>query len=134
MLKARFHDAVTDVLREGDRAYLNMGSFSLQKEGVAGLEADVSFYLDDLEGIGPIVDLAEMRAPDLAIEIDLTSQTDVDRYLPFAVPEVWIYKRGKMTIYCLSDGEYRVSDTSQWFSLSELERILAAVHDIDPYS
>jgi Uma2 family endonuclease len=30
------------------------------------------------------------RSPDLAIEIDLTSHTDVNRYVPFAVREVWI--------------------------------------------
>ncbi len=30
--------------------------------------------------------------PDLAIEIDLTSFTDVNDYFPLAVPEVWVYK------------------------------------------
>ena len=132
VLKARFHDAVTDVLRASKRSYLNVGSFTLQKEGVAGVEADVSYYLDNLKGIRPIIDLAEMRAPDLAIEIDLTSHTDVSRYLPFSVPEIWIYENSKLTIHRIDDEAYREVELSRWFKDYEVKRILDSVQEIDP--
>ena len=37
--------------------------------------------------------------PDLAIETDVTSKTTLDAYEAIAVPELWIYDSGKLTIY-----------------------------------
>ncbi len=52
--------------------------------------------------------------PDLAIETDVTSKTtiDIDAYEAIAVPEVWIYDYGKMTIYLLREGKYVESEFS----------------------
>jgi Uma2 family endonuclease len=38
-------------------------------------------------------------SPDLVIEIDVTSYTDINDYLPYKVPEVWLFKKGELLIY-----------------------------------
>jgi Uma2 family endonuclease len=39
--------------------------------------------------------------PDLVIEIDVTSYSDVQDYLPHRVLEVWLFKRQQILIYQL---------------------------------
>jgi Uma2 family endonuclease len=53
--------------------------------------------------------------PDLAIEIDVTSFTSELDFLPYSVPEVWILKKSRLTIYQLVDGKYEVSENSRYF-------------------
>ena len=53
--------------------------------------------------------------PDLAIEIDVTSFTSELDFLPFKVPEVWLFKKYQLTIYQLIAGKYEISETSRYF-------------------
>ncbi|MEL7315431.1 MAG: hypothetical protein AAFN08_10795 [Cyanobacteria bacterium J06559_3] len=45
----------------------------------------------------------------------MTSITDIEDYVPFAVPEVWIYKSGALKIYQFEGDAYREANTSQCF-------------------
>jgi Uma2 family endonuclease len=64
--------------------------------------------------------------PDLAIETDVTSKTTLDAYEAIAVPELWIYDSGKLTIYFLKDGSYVKSDTSPTFPNIPVTQIIPA--------
>jgi Uma2 family endonuclease len=53
--------------------------------------------------------------PDLAIEIDLTSTTQISAYRDLGVTEIWQYKSNKLAIFVLSEGEYIESNVSSLF-------------------
>ena len=53
--------------------------------------------------------------PDLAIEIDLTSRTQLDNYQILGVPELWRYGRRGLQIHVLQAEQYIESDVSPTF-------------------
>jgi Uma2 family endonuclease len=44
--------------------------------------------------------------PNLAIEVDVTSKTQLDAYKALGVPELWRYEDGKLQINIRYDGKY----------------------------
>ena len=82
-----------------------------------GIEPDYCFYIDNC---GAIIGKDRIAwgvepAPDLVIEIDVTSYTDLDDYLPYPVPEVWLFKKNKLRIYDLQKELYVESSVSRYF-------------------
>lgn len=69
----------------------------------SGIEPDYCFYIDNWAAISgkDRINWGVDPSPDLAIEIDVTSYTDVNDYLPYRVPEVWLLKKNRLTIYSL---------------------------------
>jgi len=61
--------------------------------------------------------------PDLVVEIDVTNYTDVEDYAAYNVPEVWLWKRGKLEIYGLQNREYKARSRSQYFPELEISAI-----------
>jgi hypothetical protein len=45
----------------------------------------------------------------------VTSFTSEQYFLPYSVPEVWILKKSRLTIYQLVDGKYETSVNSRYF-------------------
>jgi Uma2 family endonuclease len=82
-----------------------------------GIEPDDSFYIQNhLQMIGKQkIDLTIDPPPDLVIEIDVTSKTQLDAYLALAVPEVWRYEDDKLYINILQNGKYIESEVSPNF-------------------
>ncbi|MCT7996294.1 Uma2 family endonuclease [Laspinema olomoucense] len=83
----------------------------------SGIEPDQCFYIQNqtqMRGKRRI-DLSIDPPPDLAIEVDVTSKTQMDAYLSLRVPELWIYARGELKIYTLNSGEYQQVTTSPTF-------------------
>lgn len=70
------------------------------------------------------VDLTTDPAPDLALEIDLTSRTELDAYEALEVPELWIYADGKLKINLLREGKYIESQASLTFPNIEVIKII----------
>ncbi|WP_333332564.1 Uma2 family endonuclease [Microcoleus sp. LAD1_D3] len=62
--------------------------------------------------------------PDLVIEVDVTSYTDLDDYLPYQVPEVWLFKKNKLIIYDLQNDRYVESSVSRYFPNFNLSEIV----------
>ncbi|WP_292701553.1 MULTISPECIES: Uma2 family endonuclease [unclassified Nostoc] len=54
-------------------------------------------------------------SPDLVVEIDITSYTDVNDYLPYRVPEVWLFRKNQLVIYRLQGDRYTVESSSRYF-------------------
>ncbi len=53
--------------------------------------------------------------PDLAIEIDLTSRTQLANYRVLGVKEVWRFDGKELSISILQEGEYVQAETSDCF-------------------
>ncbi len=94
---------------------------------IGGLEPDYSFYVDNwAAALGKDrIDWSIEPPPDLALEIDVTSYTDVNDYLVYRVPEVWLYKKNKLMIYALETNSYKLVSNSRYFPNFNVEEIIA---------
>lgn len=98
-----------------------------RREMAAGIEPDDCFYIQNAARMvgKQRVDLATDPPPDLAIEIDVTSTTQIDAYAALGVPELWRYSDGKLEIFVFQSGVYLPVETSPTFpNLPVLEGIL----------
>lgn len=109
-------DFVKAILDAGDRDFLALTPITLRREGQSGIEPDYCFYIENLAAIAgrDRLDLNHDPPPDLAIEVDVTSYTDIADYLPFHVPEVWILQGETVVIYHLEGDRYLSQTTSRY--------------------
>jgi Uma2 family endonuclease len=118
-------DIVKILLKRTDRRYEPFGSTTFKREGTAGVEPDACFYIQNYQRMISRRRLqADDPPPDLAIETDVTSKTTLDAYEAIALPEVWIYDSGKLTIHVLGDGKYVESDSSPTFPQLPLTQVI----------
>jgi Uma2 family endonuclease len=106
------------LLEELDLPWESLGSSTFKNSRMqTGIEPDDCFYLKNCQAImgKKRLDLTIDPPPDLAIEIDLTSPTQLSAYEALGVPEIWRYQQGKLAIFILIDGHYLASDTSSLF-------------------
>jgi len=92
----------------------------------AGIEPDDCFYIQNYRAVTGMqrIDLDVDPVPDLAIEVDLTSQTQVSAYEALGVAEIWRIRNDRLEINLLQDGKYVSSATSKIFpSLPIIEGI-----------
>ncbi|MBW4482060.1 MAG: Uma2 family endonuclease [Tildeniella torsiva UHER 1998/13D] len=110
-------DLVKVLLRKTGQDWQGYGVMTLRKRGVPGVEPDASFYIQNRQAVlgKQRLDLDIDPPPDLALETDLTSITRIEDYEPFAVPEVWIYKAGRLATYRFVAGRYAEQNESQLF-------------------
>lgn len=110
-------DLVKVLLRKTGQDWQGYGVMTLRKSGIPGVEPDASFYIQNWQAVlgKPRLDLDIDPPPDLALETDLTSITRIEDYVPFAVPEVWIYKAGRLTLYRFVTGRYLEQEESPIF-------------------
>ena len=88
-----------------------------RKSMLEGIEPDECFYIQNYARmIGKKrIDLSIDPPPDLAIEVDLTSKTQLDAYEALGVPEIWRYENNKLMINMLGNGKYVASEISPTF-------------------
>ena len=86
---------------------------------MSGAEPDECFYLNNIDLVHgkKRLDLATDPAPDLVVEIDVTSssQNRLQVYADLGVAEIWIYDGESLVIQQLRNGVYSTSQTSQFF-------------------
>lgn len=84
-------------LREQGIRFYGHGSMRLRKTGRAGSEPDQSYCLE-----------TDKKTPDLLIEVIVTSGSidKLNMYRVLKIPEVWFWKKGKLSVYGLQDREY----------------------------
>jgi Uma2 family endonuclease len=117
-------DIVKTLLECQDRNYEAFTPITMELPDVGGIELDYCFYIDNWQAaVGKDrIDWKVDLPPDLAIEIDVTSFTSELDFLPFNVPEVWLFKKYQLKIYQLVAGKYEISQSSRYFpniSISE---------------
>ncbi|MEA5619888.1 Uma2 family endonuclease [Cronbergia sp. UHCC 0137] len=111
-------DIVKILLNQKNINYDSLGSITLKNEKMTqGVEPDSCFYIQNQAlVIGKNrLDLNIDPPPDLAIEIDLTSRTQLENYQILGVPELWRYGKKGLQINILQSGKYVESDFSPIF-------------------
>ena len=110
-------DIVKALLDHLDQDYEAFTPVTLELPEEGGIEPDYCFYIDNWE-----VAAGKQRInwqvdppPDLVIEVDVTSFTQVEDYLSYRIPEVWLLKQQTLQIYHLQAGAYVVRSDSRYF-------------------
>jgi Uma2 family endonuclease len=118
-------DIVKILLKAKDIRYQPFGSTTFKRQGVAGVEPDACFYIQNYQQmIGHRRLQPNDPPPDLAIETDVTSKTTLDAYEAIGVPELWVYDSGNISIYLLKEGKYIKSNTSPSFEDIAITQII----------
>ena len=97
------------LLEELDWEWESLGSSTFKTKSMkAGIEPDDCFYIKNYAAmIGKKrLDMSIDPPPDIAIEVDLTSNTQISAYEALAVAEIWRYANGKLSIRLLREGKY----------------------------
>lgn len=116
--KVLLADLVKILLKSQKQRWEPLGSTTFKREGMkAGIEPDDCFYIQNYKAVigKNRLDLTVDPPPDLALETDLTSKTELDAYAALGVPELWIYQAGKLKINLLQQSKYVESQTSLTF-------------------
>jgi Uma2 family endonuclease len=117
---------VETLLEYQERNYEAFTPITMDLPEVSGIEPDYCFYINNWQvAMGKDrINWQQELPPDLAIEIDVTSYTSASDFLPYKVPEVWLLKKNRLTIYQLKDGDYEVCESSLYFSGLILQDII----------
>ncbi|MEG4205051.1 Uma2 family endonuclease [Microcoleus sp. Pol7_A1] len=111
-------DMVKILLETRQIAFESLGSTTLKNERMSqAVEPDTCFYIQNQAAVigKNRLDMSIDPPPDLAIEIDLTSRTQLDNYQILGVPELWRYARRGLQINVLQAEQYIESDVSPTF-------------------
>jgi Uma2 family endonuclease len=119
-------DIVKVFLDYQKKEYDAFTSITMDLPEESGVESDYCFYIDNWEAVSgkERIDWQQDPPPDLVIEVAVTSYTDIADYLPYRVPEVWIWKRKVLTIYQLQDDDYVVQMFSRLFPTFDLQNLI----------
>lgn len=117
-------DVVKVLLDYLGQEYEAFTPITLELPEASGIEPDYCFYIENWEAIAgkDRINWGVDPFPDLAIEVDITSYTDINDYLPYKIPEVWLV-RNQVVIYQLQGDRYIQNNTSRYFpniNVSEL--------------
>lgn len=110
-------DVIKAILDYLDKEYEAFTPITMKLPQRSGIEPDYCFYINNWQAVSgkKRIDWEIEPAPDLVVEIDITSYTDVNDYLLYRVPEVWLFKNDNITIYSLQNEQYIVSNQSCYF-------------------
>jgi Uma2 family endonuclease len=117
-IKVLISNLLVVLLEELDLPWESVGSSTFKNSRMkTGIEPDDCFYLTNCQAIigKKRLDLEIDPPPDLAIEVDLTSPTQLSAYEALAVPEIWRYQQGTLVIFILTEGHYLESTVSSLF-------------------
>ncbi|MBE9117832.1 Uma2 family endonuclease [Lusitaniella coriacea LEGE 07157] len=116
--KEMIGDIVKILLEAQQIAFESLGSTTLKNERMTqAVEPDTCFYIQNQAAVigKNRLDMSIDPPPDLAIEIDLTSRTQLDNYRILGVPELWRYRQQELQIHILQGGQYVESNSSSAF-------------------
>jgi Uma2 family endonuclease len=115
-IKVLIGDLLKIILDELNLEWESLGSSTFKNQNMkAGIEPDDCFYIQNYAAIlgKNRLDLSIDPVPDLAIEVDLTSSTQLNAYEALGVSEIWRYKDGRLAINLFQAGKYIQSATSR---------------------
>ncbi|MFB2973909.1 Uma2 family endonuclease [Aerosakkonema sp. BLCC-F183] len=119
-------DIIKVLLDLAGREYDSFTPVTIQLPEESGIEPDYCFYIDNWQAVSgkERIDWANDPPPDLVLEIDVTSYSDVNDYLPYRVPEVWLFRNKKLLVYQLQGDEYIEVDKSRYFPNINLQDVI----------
>lgn len=123
---------VTTLLDSMDCEYDAFTPVTMELPEESGIEPDYCFYIDNWEAVSgkERIDWRVDPPPDLVLEIDITSYSDVNDYLPYRVPEVWLFRQNQLAIYQLQTTEYSLSNHSRYFPEIDLSKLIIQYRQI----
>ncbi|MGP1385353.1 MAG: Uma2 family endonuclease [Thainema sp.] len=110
-------DLVKCLLRHQGQDWEGFDPITLKRFQQKGIEPDQCFYIQNRQAVlgKDRVNLEYDPPPDLALEIDLTSLTQIEDYEDIGVPEVWVYRERTLHIYVLDGERYGEREESPLF-------------------
>ena len=110
-------DIVKVLLEHQNRNYEAFTPITMELPEVGGIEPDYCFYINNWQAVigKDRINWQIDPPPDLVIEIDVTSFTSATDFLPYNVPEVWLFKDNQLIIHQLQASQYQVSEHSYYF-------------------
>ncbi|MGC1394755.1 MAG: Uma2 family endonuclease [Coleofasciculaceae cyanobacterium] len=119
-------DVVKVLLDHLEIDYTAFTPITMELPEASGIEPDYCFYIDNWAAVAgkDRINWQVDPAPDLVIEIDVTSYTDVKDFLPYRVPEVWLYKKNRLLIYGLQGDSYLLKTNSSYFPNINLSEVI----------
>ncbi|MEH2393177.1 MAG: Uma2 family endonuclease [Nostoc sp.] len=104
-----------------EQRYDSFTPITMNLPEISGIEPDYCFYIENWRAVVGKKRMDWQSAPpDLAIEIDVTSYTNINDYLPSRVPEVWILKSNRLLIYRLLLESYVLTESSYFPNVREI--------------
>lgn len=125
-------DMIKVLLDYNGREYDSFTPVTMELPEESGIEPDYCFYIDNWEAVSgkERIDWRVDPPPDLVLEIDVTSYSDVNDYLPYRVPEIWLFRRNQLAIYQLQTTEYLLSTHSRYFPDIDLQELIIKYRQI----
>ena len=130
--KSLISDAIKILLEELEIDCECFGSTTFKRQEMGyGIEPDECFYIKNHQVMvgKERLDLATDPPPDLALEIDATSKTQLEAYLELGVPELWIYEGNELKIYILESNQYQQQAISPTFSQLPIPSLMTELLD-----
>ncbi len=120
-------DIIKVLLDDSGREYDAFTPVTMDLLEESGIEPDYCFYIDHWEAISgkERIDWRNDPPPDLVLEIDVTSYSNVNDYLPYQVPEVWLFRKQQLWIYELQAAEYGLRTNSRYFPNISVQDVIA---------
>lgn len=120
---------ITTLLDHVQREFDAFTPITMELPEESGIEPDYCFYIDNwqaVSGKNRIIWTVD-PPPDLVLEIDVTSYTDINDYLPYQVPEIWLYKQKQLLIYQLQQNSYLLQSYSHHFPNFDIHEIVEQI-------
>ncbi len=107
-----------------EQRYDSFTPITMSLPSVSGIEPDFCFYIENWKSVvgKSRIDWLNDPPPDLVIEVDVTSYTNVNDYLPYKVPEVWLLKNKQLSVYRLQGENYAITESSYFPNVREIVR------------
>jgi Uma2 family endonuclease len=124
-------DLVKALLRHEGKEWEAFTPITLKRLRRQGVEPDYCFYIQGREQIlgKERIDLEVDPAPDLVIEVDLTSMTKAEDYEAIGAKELWIYRREQLLIYEFDGQKYQERSGSCQFPEYDVRALMVRYVD-----
>ena len=105
-----------------EQRYDSFTPITMSLPEVSGIEPDFCFYIENWRSVvgKNRIDWHNDPPPDLVIEVDVTSYTNINDYLPYEVPEVWLLKNKQLLVYRLQGENYLITESSYFPNVREI--------------
>jgi Uma2 family endonuclease len=119
-------DIAKALLDHQGREYDSFTPITMELPEKSGIEPDYCFYIDNWPAVSGRhrIDWQHDPPPDLVIEVDVTSYSDITDYLPYKVPEIWLWKKQQLKIYLLQGEEYILQERSRFAPSIDLAAVM----------
>jgi Uma2 family endonuclease len=113
---------VTTVLDHLNRKYDSFTPITMSLPLVSGVEPDYCFYIENWRSVvgKSRIDWENDPAPDLIVEVDVTSYTSIQDYLPYKVPEIWLLKNKELLVYRLQGDNYVIAESCYFPNIRDI--------------